>query len=89
MYNRKWDVPVVVLLPAVGAVTVSATRDAADCLMEQWPPDHSDAFDEALRVCLEVYEGNLQPEDARQAFILAAAFAKIPAFFSLNGEAKD
>ncbi|MBW9091920.1 DUF982 domain-containing protein [Rhizobium wenxiniae] len=68
-----------VQLPSHGMQIVGSTHDAAECLMELWlPKDTSRAYDEALRVCLAVYDGEEPPEAARSAFVAAAAAAAIP-----------
>ncbi|MDE1994152.1 MAG: DUF982 domain-containing protein [Rhizobiaceae bacterium] len=77
MYDRNWDEPVSADLPDIGRVVISNTRQAADCLMEHWPRDHGSAFDEALRIFLEVYEGRETPEAARKAFMRAAQVAAV------------
>lgn len=74
MYDMKWRSRVIVdLPPPFGRQDISSTREAADCLIDKWPePDHSAERDEALRVCLEVYEGHTSPEEASKAFLAAA-----------------
>ncbi|WKD47933.1 MULTISPECIES: DUF982 domain-containing protein [Hyphomicrobiales] len=68
-----------VQLPSNGTQVVASAHEAAECLMELWAPkDVSDEYDEALRVCLAVYEGELPPEAARAAFVAAAAAASLP-----------
>jgi len=77
MYDMKWRAPVVIdLSHPLGQRTISTVREAADCLMDAWPePDHSSERDEALRICLEVFEGNAHPDEARAAFLAAARSA--------------
>jgi ribosomal 50S subunit-associated protein YjgA (DUF615 family) len=80
MYDAAWNDPVVVDLPQpYGRQTISTTREAAECLMESWPePDVSSLRDEALRLCLEVFEENEPPETARSAFLAAVRNAGLP-----------
>ncbi|WP_349962405.1 DUF982 domain-containing protein [Rhizobium sp. ZPR3] len=77
MYDAKWQAPVVIdLSHPHGRQTITTVREAADCLMDIWPePDHSVERDEALRICLEVFEGNASADDARDAFLAAARSA--------------
>jgi hypothetical protein len=81
MYDRVWTKPISVDLPEIGKVVISTTREAADCLIDHWPVDYSKAYDEALRICLEVYEGNEMPEAAREAFIVAAGVVAVSVTF--------
>ncbi len=77
MYDAKWQSPVAIDLPRpYGRQTITTVREAADCLMDIWPePDLSPERDEALRICLEVFEGNADLGDARDAFLTAARSA--------------
>ncbi|MGN8119512.1 DUF982 domain-containing protein [Labrys sp. KNU-23] len=58
-------------------IVIADVNQAAEYLVEDWPIDHGDRYEFARRVCLEVIEGKRDPEDARQAFILAAGEAGI------------
>lgn len=77
MYDMKWQAPIVIVLPFPdGAQRIGSVREAADCLMDRWPePDCSFERDEALRICLEVFEGGASPQEAREAFLAAARAA--------------
>ncbi|MDK4717277.1 DUF982 domain-containing protein [Rhizobium sp. CNPSo 4039] len=77
MYDAKWRTPVAIDLPHPhGRQVITTVREAADCLMDIWPePDHNPERDDALRICLEVFEGNASPDDARDAFLAAARSA--------------
>ncbi|AYG62155.1 DUF982 domain-containing protein [Rhizobium jaguaris] len=81
IYDRVWARPISVDLPKIGRIVISTAREAADCLLDHWPEDHSHAYDEALRICLDVYEGNEMPEAARAAFIRAARTVAVPVIF--------
>lgn len=76
-YDEPWQVPLKLELPSAGPVQVWTTRAAADVMMDDWAPDHSDEYSEALRICLEVFENNCGPEDARSAFTTAAQRAGV------------
>ena len=80
MYDIPWKDPVAVEMPAPhGMQIVRTTREAADCLMDKWPePDLGTERDDALRLCLEVYENGEKPERARSAFLRALTAAKLP-----------
>lgn len=80
MYDIPWNSPVAVEMPEPhGMQIVRTTREAADCLMDKWPePDLGAERDEALRLCLEVYEKSERPEAARNAFLRAIAAARLP-----------
>lgn len=77
MYDECWSNAIFVELPEPhGLQTVGTTREAADCLMDKWRdgvtgPD----WDNALRICLDVYERMATPADARAAFTRAASAA--------------
>jgi len=86
MYDMPWKEPVAIEMPAPhGIQIVRTTRDAADCLMDKWPePDLGSERDEALRLCLEVYEKTEDPEKARSAFLRAAIAANLSIHDHLN-----
>ena len=80
MYDDCWSNIIRVELPEPhGVKTIRTTREAADCLMDQWGdglprPD----WDNALRICLDVYERMAVPSDAQAAFISAILEAGYP-----------
>jgi hypothetical protein len=72
-----WSDGVYMALEKIGEYRVVwSTRDAANLLLEKWPAS-GDGYQQAVDVCAEVMKGNLPPEQARQAFILAAKEAGI------------
>lgn len=77
MDKNYWLDPVALKLPELGIRTVENTYDAAAYLMEEWPVDHGEAYDRALRMCLLSIRGKKQPATARRAFIDAANEAHI------------
>lgn len=75
--DRMWSDGVYMALEKAGEYRVVwSTRDAANVLLEQWPAS-GDGYQQAVDICAEVMKGNLSPEQARQAFILAAKEAGI------------
>jgi hypothetical protein len=77
MDKNYWENPVALRLPHLGLRTVENTYDAAAYLMEEWPVDHGEAYDRAIRMCLLSIRGKKQPTTARRAFIDAANEAHI------------
>ncbi|MGO4354976.1 DUF982 domain-containing protein [Rhizobium sp. RAF36] len=79
MYNAPWKQPIAIEMPRPhGMQVVRTTQEAADCLIDKWPePDFGPERDEALRLCLEVYENGEEPEKARDAFLRAAHAADL------------
>jgi hypothetical protein len=73
MYDLPWKGSVTVDLPRPhGREIVRTTREAADCLIDKWPDrDFSTERDDALRLCLDVYENGEAPERAKSAFLRA------------------
>ncbi|WJH41599.1 DUF982 domain-containing protein [Aliirhizobium terrae] len=85
MYDAPWKGSVTVDLPKPhGRETVRTTREAADCLIDKWPDrDFSAERDDALRLCLAVYEEGETPEMAKSAFLSALLAAGL--FFQEDG----
>lgn len=70
---KFWNKPVEIELGRIGHYrAVTNTREAAECLMTRWPESGGPAHAAARRACLEVLEGKIPPDVARQAFIEAA-----------------
>lgn len=59
-------------------VTISNTTEASWAMIEDWPLDDAPALNRALDICAAVMEGKMPAEDARSAFLAAAAEADIP-----------
>src|SRR4029453_12103684 len=51
---------------------VGSVREAAECLIDQWPKNRGVAYLAALHACLDAVRGSVSTETARQAFIAAA-----------------
>ncbi|KKX32950.1 DUF982 domain-containing protein [Rhizobium sp. LC145] len=60
-----------------GYRTIWSAEEAAHALLLMWPVDDGDEYWEAQRVCLAVMEGERSAEDARIAFLKAAAEAGV------------
>lgn len=60
-----------------GYRTIRSTEEAARVLLDRWPVQKGKEFFEAQEVFLSVLEGKRLPEDARQAFLRAAAEADV------------
>ncbi|WP_245296763.1 DUF982 domain-containing protein [Rhizobium bangladeshense] len=58
-------------------VVVRTAKEAAKVLMSDFPLDDGEEFLAAVRVCVEVMAGKLEPEKLRQAIIRAADEAGI------------
>jgi len=57
--------------------TITSVLQAADFLMDDWPPSRGRLHGLARQACLDALEGNLTGAEARAAFIDAARDAKI------------
>ena len=57
--------------------TVTSVGEAAEVLLHDWPEAEGEAYRGALHACYEALEGELDVEDARDAFIAAAQEAGI------------
>lgn len=78
MRRGHWDKPVTYEEDDRGGYrTIRNTEEAARALLLKWPVDRGVEFFEAQRVCLAVMEGDRPAEDARTAFLKAAAEAGI------------
>jgi hypothetical protein len=71
--------PVRVCLDPRGRVTraVSSTREAAECLLDDWPQIDGSAALAAREACLAAMEGRIDADVARRAFIAAAEAAGV------------
>ena len=78
MLRGDWSKPVTYEEDKRGGYrTIRDTEQAARALLLKWPVDDGDAFYEAQRVCLGVMEGKRPADDAREAFLRAAAEAGV------------
>jgi Protein of unknown function (DUF982) len=78
MNPGRWDKPVTYEEDKRGGYRIiTSTEEAARALLRRWPVDDGDEFWEAQRVCLAVMEGERPAEDARTAFLKAAAEAGV------------
>ena len=76
--ENRWSKPVILALEGPGIfTTISNATEASWALIEDWPLEDGVALDRALLVCAAVAEGKKSAEDARRAFLFAAAEAGI------------
>ncbi|WP_438749179.1 DUF982 domain-containing protein [Pararhizobium sp. O133] len=76
--DQPWTRSVTLALEGPGKyVTISNTTEASWAMIEDWPLDDAPALDRALDICAQVVEGKRPSEDARRAFLAAAAEAEI------------
>lgn len=76
--GKPWLMPVKLELPGSGGYrTISNTREAISCLMEHWPETRGQAYRAALQTCVDVMDGRMGPDSARDAFRKAAEEAAI------------
>ncbi|MBB3657101.1 hypothetical protein FHX15_002329 [Rhizobium sp. BK650] len=74
--QAPWSKPVLIALDEPGQyVTIDTTQAASWAMIEDWPIEDGAALDQALLVCADVIKGKRTGEDARKAFIAAAAEA--------------
>ncbi|CCM75120.1 conserved hypothetical protein [Rhizobium mesoamericanum STM3625] len=57
---------------------INTTNEARDILLSAWPTTEGKAFMAALQICADVDAGIREPEEAREAFIMAAREAEVP-----------
>ncbi len=75
---QNWQFPVVVTNAEANVfVVVHNTLEAAAYLLEFWPDQQGKAFFEAIRVCADSFDGAVEEEDVRDAFLAAAKDANI------------
>ncbi|RFZ86222.1 DUF982 domain-containing protein [Shinella sp. WSJ-2] len=75
---HNWPMPVVVANDeAKSFVVVRSSLEAAAYLLEFWPKQHGDAFFNAIRICADALDGDVEDEDVRDAFLAAAYDANI------------
>jgi hypothetical protein len=78
MDRGYWDNPVTIETLTLGRYrTVSNTAEAARVLLEEWPTDEGEAYLAAKTTCLLALEGTMTTEEARTAFLAAAAEAGV------------
>lgn len=75
--ETPWKNPVTLAFDGTEFVTIGTTQAASWALIEDWPTEDGDALDRALLICAEVKQGKRTDEDARKAFLAAAAEAGI------------
>ena len=74
--DKPWTKSVTLALEEPGKyVTIANTTEASWAMIEDWPLDDAEALDRALDICAAVIEGKRPAEDARKAFLEAAAEA--------------
>lgn len=60
-----------------GYLVVDTIEKAIECLIQQWPGQKGEAFEEAVQACIDGINHRIPAEDVRQAFIKAANEAGI------------
>ncbi|MCZ3375730.1 DUF982 domain-containing protein [Rhizobium sp. AG207R] len=60
------------------AKSVGSAEEVWKTLLDDWPSEEGDCFLSALLICIDVQRGWRAPEEARVAFIAAAAEAGVP-----------
>ena len=79
----EWDTPIefdpVILLfhDPDRLLSIRTAIGAANALMREFPCDDGEEFLAAIKICLDVVNGNADPEELRAAIIRAAAEAGI------------
>lgn len=78
MKRGQWDKPVTYEEDDRGGYrTITSTEEAARALLLMWPVEKGEEFFAAQRVFLDVLEGRRPAEEARAAFLRAAAEADV------------
>ena len=70
-------------------VRVENTRQAAECLLGEWPVKSGFYYHRAILACTRALKGELPDEDARFLFTDAIDDAHLPYLVSLNNVARD
>lgn len=77
--SRRID-PIILVFAETGVRKIVRTaRQAAEILMQDWPIDDGEEFFSAVKACLDVINGDTEPDRLRQAIIRAAAEAGVAA----------
>ncbi|WP_087001480.1 DUF982 domain-containing protein [Rhizobium sullae] len=58
---------------------IRTAREAARLLLKEWPTDDGEEFFTAVRTCLDVLTGEIEPEKLHEAIVRAAYEAGIAA----------
>ncbi|KQS69444.1 hypothetical protein ASG39_22340 [Rhizobium sp. Leaf371] len=78
MDPKKWDSPVTFEENSRGGFrTIASTEEAARVLLMDWPVRGTKAHQRAKEVMMFVLMGERPPEEARSAFLAAAADANV------------
>ncbi|OJF98715.1 DUF982 domain-containing protein [Pararhizobium antarcticum] len=76
--DKPWSKSVTLALEGPGKyTTITNTVEASWAMIEDWPLDDAPLLTRALDLCAAVAEGKKPSEDARKAFLAAAAEAEI------------
>ena len=78
MENKPWSKPVTFEAGPGTHRVVATTDEASHYLLNRWPVEGGSHYIEARKICLDVLAGLRTPDDARAAFIAAAAEAGLP-----------
>ncbi|MBB4566348.1 DUF982 domain-containing protein [Rhizobium leucaenae] len=70
MFQTAWRKPVVVRLPKNIRI-IRTAAEATDCLTVDWPIRHGNAYEAALRACIDCFEGYTTANETRIAFVAA------------------
>jgi hypothetical protein len=75
----KWNAPVICHMRRASTVSfeITNTREAAHCLMADWPEARGEAYHKAIRICGLVLCGFVAPDASRRSFIDAAKESSI------------
>jgi len=77
--TATWRVPVYVRIGYGGSESVQSASEALQYLINWWPSERGDAYENALGMCKAASEGTVSCEVARDAFLAAAAEAHVRA----------
>ncbi|MHC2568618.1 DUF982 domain-containing protein [Rhizobium leguminosarum] len=65
-------------------ISVTTAMGAANALIKEFPTDDGEEFLLAIKLCLDVVQGNAEPEELRAAIIRAANEAGVTAIAVLH-----
>jgi hypothetical protein len=56
---------------------INTVEEASRTLLDRWPPDHGEAFEQALKTCVQAMNNEAAPEAVRAALVKAAEEASV------------
>lgn len=77
--SKRFEPIILVFAERKDRKVVRTAREAAEVLLEEWPVDEGEEFLVAVKTCLDVITGKIEPEKLHEAIVRAAYEAGIAA----------